>query len=576
MKRLAITLVLAFFALVQGAAQVWHNPESAGFPVIQGQAWQGEARLNFYDRFPARVAGTVRKPVWGLSRQNAGESLCFRTDAEEIKVRYSVRSGLNMPHMPSTGVSGVDLYAMTREGDEIFVGGINDFSSKDSVVYTFGKIDFRGKKPRKPVLYTLYLPLYNGVEQMEIGVENGAFFEFVPVRRERPIVCYGTSITQGACASRPAMAWTNILQRRLDRPVVNLGFSGNAKLETEVVSLVAELDPAVFLIDALPNLDYFTLRLKDTIANAVHIIRQSHPTTPVILADHCGYPHSVAIGAEAGYIEANRIQKEVYEELRAAGDENLYHCSIDDIALPQDATVEGVHSTDLGMTAYADAYEKLLREILREPEGDVYAARPRRQDRDNYDWPRRHQDKLAQGAGGEYDLVLIGDSITHFWQETEQGEPSWLEMMDGKALNLGFGYDRVENVLWRVYHGEADDLNAKRIVVLIGTNNLSTSTDEDILEGLELLWKAIAVRHPDAELVACGILPRGGEYGKRVAPLNKKMAKLARRTGVKYIDPGKKMLDKGELRKECFAKDLLHLSDAGYRLIAPEIIGESF
>src|SRR5690606_8986301 len=180
--------------------------------------------VDSYDRFPARAQEKVRDIVWKLSRNSTGLKVRFRSDAPEIKVKYVVSERLEMPHMPATGVSGVDLYAKDQDGKWIWSAG--KYSFGDTITYHFNNL-----KPSKVGReYTLYLPLYNSVKWMDISVPRQS--AFVPHRpgKEKPIIVYGTSIAQGACATRPGLAWTNILDRRLDVPLINLAFSGNGKL----------------------------------------------------------------------------------------------------------------------------------------------------------------------------------------------------------------------------------------------------------------------------------------------------------------------------------------------------------
>ena len=288
----ALLALLFMFPVFSGAADKWYNPEDSGFRVIQGQAYYGQELERFYDRLPAKAQNIVRKPVWQLSRCSAGQSLVFSTDAEKITVRYQVSRRHAMNHMPATGVSGLDLYTFDRNGREIYLAGKYQF--KDTLTFTYSPI-YIEKKP-KLHRYTLYLPLYNDVKWLEVGVDVGAQFRFEPVTPSKPIVAYGTSICQGACASRPAMAWTNILQRRLDHEVVNLGFSGNAFMENEMIDLLAQIDAGVYILDAMPNVSGFKEpdAIRDTVLNAVRRLRAKRPDTPILIADHSGYPNHLA------------------------------------------------------------------------------------------------------------------------------------------------------------------------------------------------------------------------------------------------------------------------------------------
>lgn len=564
-------LLLAHLSLT--AQTVWHDPAKAGFPVIQGQGWTEKARENPYTRFPDSVQPLVRPIIWRLSKNSAGESIRFSSSSKQITVRYTVAERLAMSHMPATGVSGVDLYTKNRHGDEIWIGGKYAFA--DTVTYKFGSLDFGGEEG--PHTYTLFLPLYNTVTWMEIGVDEGADFRFEPKDAEAPIVAYGTSIGQGACASRPGMAWSNILQRRLDRPVMNLGFSGSAYFEGEVVELLGQTDSKAIILDALPNSHIMPHdKLRDTIMASVRHLRRMRPKTPILLADHLGYPHSRAIDYYAGEQKhANETQKEAFDLLIEEGVEHLYHLSCEEIALPQDGTVEGIHVSDLGMAAYADAYEKKLREILAEPQGESPATRPVTQSRDVYDWNARHRALLTQTRGKHYPTVIIGNSIIHQWggaadSPVQRGQEVWNEQLSG-ALNMGCGWDKVENVLWRIYHDELDHLTADRIILAVGTDNLSSDTDAQIVEGIRLLIEAVALRRPEAELRLIGILPCAG-MEKRIAGLNRLLARLASEMKVEFADPGRKMLGKGGKIDESLFVDGQHPSEEGYRRIVSAFV----
>ena len=122
LRRFYFILFCAFVTISMRAQDVkWHNPENAGFPVVQSQAFQNEVRTGFYNRLPDRIVETLPKNVAKLSKQTAGERLCFTTDSKNITVRYKVKRKLQMPHMPATGVSGVDLYTRDKDGNELWL-----------------------------------------------------------------------------------------------------------------------------------------------------------------------------------------------------------------------------------------------------------------------------------------------------------------------------------------------------------------------------------------------------------------------------------------------------------------------
>ena len=189
---------------------------------IEGQGWR-ETKAPF-DRLPATAEGKVRDAVWGLSRQSAGLCARFETDATSVKAKWTLTSAnLAMPHMPATGVSGLDLYVRSEDGFWRWLANGRPAAQTNEVTMA-GNIP----PPRRPNTkreFLLYLPLYNGVASARIGVAPGATLAATPAAADKPVVVYGTSIVQGAVASRAGLAYPAQLGRRLARPVLNLGFS---------------------------------------------------------------------------------------------------------------------------------------------------------------------------------------------------------------------------------------------------------------------------------------------------------------------------------------------------------------
>jgi hypothetical protein len=263
--------------------------------------------------------------------------------------------------MPATGVSGLDLYVKTDSGFRWLAMGQPDRPNEKSVVLVKGLPPGRRE-------YLLYLPLYNGVSSVEVGVPEDHKVEPAPARpaeRHRPIVFYGTSITQGGCASRPGMAHVAILGRRLDQPVINLGFSGNGLMEPELAALLAELDPAVYVLDCLPNM---TGKLVDERAEPfVRTLTRVHPTTPIVLAEDRSYTNAPIVPSARERNDSSRAAlRSAYERLKAAGIGNLFYLSGDSqLGADGDDTVDGSHPTDLGFYRMADAFEKVLQPLLR-------------------------------------------------------------------------------------------------------------------------------------------------------------------------------------------------------------------
>lgn len=357
---LAASLSILFSAGSNAQYKTW-NPADDSIDAIAGKGWH-EKGANLYRRLPAKAAAMVREDVWDLSANTAGLQIHFTTNADEIIVKYKVSSGIQFPHMPATGVSGVDMYVKTKKNEWLWAAG--KYSFNDTVTYKFTTTAPAVKNSE----YILYLPLYNEVEWMTISVPDKSVFKPFPVSKKKPIVVYGTSIAQGACATRPGLAWTSLLERKLGIPVFNLGFSGNGRLEKPVVELISELDAAVYVIDCLPNMTAtilteteVTTRIKD----AVSILQSKHPAIPILFCEHDGLTGGAVNPAEEKrYSDVNRILRHTLDSLKAADIKNIYLLTKEEIGQNNETMVDGVHPNDLGMMLYANAYEKKIKMIL--------------------------------------------------------------------------------------------------------------------------------------------------------------------------------------------------------------------
>lgn len=334
-------------------ALIWHDVTTWG---VEGQGWAPEDLQKRYDRLPARAEGVVRDPVWSLSRHSAGISFRFNTDATEITLQYEVGSdSLGMTNMPPTGKSGIDLYAFD-DGKWKWVDVTRP--TEKITTHTISGLD-PGMRS-----YLAYLPLYNTTESVQVGVPPGATFKPVAPRTEKPIVFYGTSITHGASASRPGMTHPALLGRRLDLPVVNLGFSGNGRMEPEVGALVAEIDAAVYVIDCLPNM---TGEMVTERAEAlVRQIREIRPDTPIILVEDRTFTNAWIFKARRDRHQENRAALiRAFDSLVSSGVKSLYFLEGEGLLGDDtEGATDGSHPNDLGFMRQADAFEPILKEAL--------------------------------------------------------------------------------------------------------------------------------------------------------------------------------------------------------------------
>ncbi len=334
----------------------WHDVEDWG---VEGRGWSTTEMKRFFDRLPARAEGQVRKEVWDLSRDSAGMLTRFSTDSPEIHLDYTLfRERLALPHMPATGVSGADLYGQDSQGRWRWVAVMRPQEQR-----VRGQLikDLDGRERR----YTLYLPLYNGIDRFKVGILKGARFSPVKPREDAPLVFYGTSITHGACASRPGMAHPAILGRRFDRPVLNLGFSGNGRMEKEVGSFLAELDPAVYVIDCLPNMN--AEQVRERAAPLVGQLRQARPQTPVVLVEDRSFTNSWIRPSTRLHHEASRAAlRQIYEKLLKGGTKGVFYVAGEHLlGDDSEGSTDGSHPSDLGFMRQAGCFEPVLRKALK-------------------------------------------------------------------------------------------------------------------------------------------------------------------------------------------------------------------
>ncbi|TWU17385.1 hypothetical protein Pla52o_51890 [Novipirellula galeiformis] len=332
----------------------WYDVTQWG---VEGRILPDQERQQWFDRFPASAQQSVTKNVWNLSRDSAGMMVRFKTDATSIHVHYKLKkANLAMPHMPATGVSGVDLYARDSEGKWRWVQVTRPTSQEV-------KTEIVGGLAAGQREYAAYLPLYNGVEFMSIGVKPGSHFEGL-TPRQKPIVFYGTSITHGACASRPGMVHTAIVGRMLDAPVINLGFSGNGRMDKEVGDYLVQTDAAAFVIDCLPNMGPADVTAK--CIPLVKQLREAHPKTPIVLVeDRRNTNDWILPNRQAHHTRNHAALKAAHASLVAEGVTNLHYIPGDYLyGDDSEGATDGSHANDLGFMRQAILFEPVLRRAI--------------------------------------------------------------------------------------------------------------------------------------------------------------------------------------------------------------------
>jgi hypothetical protein len=315
-----------------------------------------------FDRLPERAEAVVPAPVWNLSHHSAGVLVRFVAGTPALHARWTIiNKALSGANMTPIAASGLDLYAKTDAGKWRWLGVGRPTKSPDNTDVLVTGI------PSTPREFMLYFPLYNGVTSVEIGVPKGGTVTPAPGRAaaSKPIVFYGTSITHGASASRSGMCHPAILGRAFNREVINLGFSGNGRMEEGVMKLVAELDPAVFILDCLPNMTAALVR--ERAAAGVKILRAAHPDTPILLVEDRNYDNSWLVKSRRESNEANHAAlHEAYETLQAEKVKHLHYLKADNLlGSDGEATIDSSHPTDLGFVRQAAEFERVLKPILK-------------------------------------------------------------------------------------------------------------------------------------------------------------------------------------------------------------------
>jgi len=332
----------------------WHNIKDWG---VEGKGW--DDTVKYYDRLPRRAQKMVPEPVWNLSRSVPGFAILFESNASEIHAKWQLESD-NMGEMnfPAAGFSGVDLYAWTGKAWR-WVGAGHQINKKN---FTQCLINEMNPVKRK---FMLYLPLRNPVKKVEIGIPEGSSFKGIAPRKQKPVVFYGTSILHGANASHAGMVHSSILGRWLNNPVINLGFSGNGRMEKELAELISELDAKVYVLDCLPNMDINLV--KERAEEFVRLLRKARPKTPIVMVED--RPHTniwIKPVNLAGQKKKWKAHRNIFDKLKKSGIKDLYY--IEGASLfgdDSEASLDSSHPSDLGYMRMAEALFPLLKKLCK-------------------------------------------------------------------------------------------------------------------------------------------------------------------------------------------------------------------
>ncbi|MFH1377988.1 MAG: SGNH/GDSL hydrolase family protein [Planctomycetota bacterium] len=339
----------------------WRPSKDKAFTVF-GLHWYNEDKKTLR-RLPGRVQKTVPPPVWNLAQHLSGVRLRFKTNSSVLKVRIH-QPLVEMTNMGPMGHSGIDLY----------VGAPDDMS-----YWGTSRPDLAAIKADKPYEHTyfektertvrditLYLPVYNSLTALDIGLDNDAVIEPPsPYANAKPIVFYGTSITQSGCASRPANGYVPMLGQLLNSDIINLGFSGNGRGEPELANLVADIDASLFVLDYEANAG-LELMEKNLLPFA-ETIRAKHPQTPLVILSKPFFSrvNYLPDGYE-GHQRSSAFFQSVAVELNKRYPGPAVFTDGWTLIGPQTpyAYVDGVHPNDYGFAQMASRLAPVLQSLL--------------------------------------------------------------------------------------------------------------------------------------------------------------------------------------------------------------------
>jgi hypothetical protein len=343
-----------------GQSLIYHDLCTLG---IRGRGWPNAGHP--YDRLPPHAEAVSPEAVWTQAQHSTGLYVEFETDSPSLATRCLLR----LPPPPEAQyVKYLDLYA--RAADERWRwAGVSQFGFVPS-----GQTNLVENLPIAWRRYRLYLPLTYAVERLELGLAPDASLHLTPPDTRPPIVIYGTSVVKGSTASRPGMTWPAQLGRLLDWPVWNLGFSGAARCEPALGAILAELDPALYVIDPLPNMS--TDLVHRHVRPFLEALLAAHPTTPILLVESRRHAQQWLLqpGYDARRTATCQAWQEVCEKLQAEGAHALHYLAGDPLAHPahDDLTIDGSHPTDWGNRVIAEMLAPAIRRLL--PKELLFAA----------------------------------------------------------------------------------------------------------------------------------------------------------------------------------------------------------
>ncbi len=358
---LMIATIAGCFPLTARQSTSWFTADS--LPLL-GKCVDPASTSLRYQRLPDSLEHTgTRPPLFYNGRHSSGMAIRFATDAPSIDVKWTSVIMNRLEQMTPTAVRGLDLYMMLPDSSWTFINTARpDLYKPSSQANLFNNFEPIERE------YMLYLSLYDCVDSLAIGVPQGYSVRQpsigLPVAH-KPIVYYGTSLVHGGCVNRAGMSPSNILRRRLNRDIVNLGFGGNGQLDLEIARVIAAAhDPSLIILDFVANCS--SEQIDTLMVPFVDIIREAHPQVPILFIECLHHPRTVFDTKLRNDVEThNAIMHSRYDDLckRYA---KLYYLPADNLIEGNDHTVDALHFTDYGAMLFANALQPTISSLLEE------------------------------------------------------------------------------------------------------------------------------------------------------------------------------------------------------------------
>lgn len=321
-----------------------------------------------FERIPQRQKEKLQEvnpSLVELGVHTAGGQIAFRSSTSRVFIRAKVTESHHMVNMTPVAQCGFDLYIGENPKSLKFFGITKfDTTKKEYTCEVVSKLDTKTTKE-----FLFHFPLYAGVKEVEIGIDQGAILEPPsPYEKEGKIIFYGTSITQGGCASRPGMAYPSYIARKCNLEHCNFGFSGNGLGEYEVAQMLSEVEqPLLYVLDYEAN-SGTNGRMVKSLEDFIRCLRQKHQNVPILIVSRIPYLLDLMDEATGKLrTDLRDFQRTTVDKFRAQGDEAVFFC--DGYTLWdedfEEYTVDFIHPTDLGLYFMGKNLTKVIQSILK-------------------------------------------------------------------------------------------------------------------------------------------------------------------------------------------------------------------